>query len=226
MKTFILFDNRKNFELPLEFQLDDNRYTSNLVEHFLNMYTERGDRVIDIFAGFGTTLFVAEDLGRIPFGIEIDEKRYNYIRENLRDTGSVILGNALFLDSYDLPKINFSISSPPYMEKHEKLNPLTLYSEEGNYKEYLKNLVLIYKKLKKILIPGAYIVIEVSNLKESVVTTLAWDIGKEISKIFHFHGEIIICWEGNETKEGTYGYGYDHSYCLIFQNKREERVKD
>ena len=65
------------------------------------------------------------------------------------------------------------------------------------------------------------IVIEVSNLKKGdVVTTLAWDIGKEISKILNFEGEIIVNWTSNNTEkaDGFYGYGYDHSYCLVFSN--------
>jgi len=71
-----------------------------------------------------------------------------------------------------------------------------------------------------ILKPGGYIIIEVANLKRNGITTLAWDIGREISKVFYFIGEIIIGWkkEENTGEEGTYGYGYDHSYCLIFRN--------
>ena len=68
----------------------------------------------------------------------------------------------------------------------------------------------------------SYIVIEASNLKsKGKVTTLAWDIGKKISEILTFKGEIIINWISDKENQsnGTYGYGYDHSYCLVFQNK-------
>jgi len=70
--------------------------------------------------------------------------------------------------------------------------------------------------------PGTTIVVEVSNLKNhGEVTTLAWDVSKEISKVLHFEGEIVIKWENvnTETNDGIYGYGYDHSYCLVFRNK-------
>lgn len=67
---------------------------------------------------------------------------------------------------------------------------------------------------------NSYLVIEVSNLKGKKVTTLAWDIAKEVSKVFHFEGEIIIDWKTKGIqRNGNYGYGYDHSYCLIFRNK-------
>ena len=67
----------------------------------------------------------------------------------------------------------------------------------------------------------SYIVIEVTNLKGKVVTPLAWDIGKEVSKIFHFEGEIIVNWKTKEARKerGNYGHGYDLSYCLVFRNK-------
>jgi hypothetical protein len=52
--------------------------------------------------------------------------------------------------------------------------------------------------------------LEVANLKsEKQVTTLAWDVGREISKVLRFEGEVVVCWD-------KYGYGYDHSYCLVF----------
>ena len=61
--------------------------------------------------------------------------------------------------------------------------------------------------------------IEVANLKRNGITTLAWDVGKEISKIFQFQGEIIVGRENevNLCENGNYGFGYDHSYCLVFK---------
>ena len=68
----------------------------------------------------------------------------------------------------------------------------------------------IFEQLKQKMAPGAKVVIEAANLKhEDIVTTLAWDIADEVSKVLHFEGELIVCWD-------SYGPGYDHSYCLIF----------
>lgn len=47
--------------------------------------TLRGDRVLDPFAGTGTTLVVAEQLSRDGIGIEIDSKNVKLIRERLSD---------------------------------------------------------------------------------------------------------------------------------------------
>jgi hypothetical protein len=65
--------------------------------------------------------------------------------------------------------------------------------------------------MRPLIKPGGRVVIEVSNLKgRTGVTTLAWDIAGAVGQVLTFEGEIVIAWED------TYGYGYDHSYALVF----------
>ena len=72
---------------------------------------------------------------------------------------------------------------------------------------------------------NSHIVIEVSNLKRKRVTTLAWDIAKKISEILVFEGELVVGWKSDtpQNDNGSYGYGYDHSYCLIYKKVKEKR---
>ncbi|NLD47105.1 MAG: site-specific DNA-methyltransferase, partial [Clostridiaceae bacterium] len=66
--------------------------------------------------------------------------------------------------------------------------------------------------------PNAYVIIEISNIiKDGVFTKLAWDVANSVSEVLTLEKEIIIHWEGNKESE-EYGFGYDHSYCLIFRN--------
>jgi DNA modification methylase len=222
MRTSITLPLVHKREIPTQFKEDDNRFAESLVEFFLENYTQRGDIILDIFAGLGTTFFVAEEMGRIPYGIEYVEERYLYIKEHVKNKDNIIHGDALKLLDYKLPKCDFCIASPVYMNKEDTENPYTACKTEGNYEQYLGDTQKIYSNVKEIMKPETYIVVEVSNLKRNgEVTTLAWDIGKAVSEILHFEGEIIVNWISNdsEKKEGIYNYGYDHSYCLVFRNK-------
>ena len=195
------------------------KYPCSFSNYFIRHYTEIGDKVLDIFAGFGTTILIAEKLNRIGYGIESNDKRYEYIISKVRNVSNIIKGSSMELNQFELPEVDFSLTSPPYMNVNDSTNPLTNLKTEKAYFQYLKDLRLIYRKLKLILKPEGYAIVEVSNLKSNGVTTLAWDIAREISKELLFKGEIIIGWQGDNTGNGIYGYGYDHSYCLIFKNE-------
>ena len=106
------------------------------------------------------------------------------------------------------------------MGKQHRENPFTAYSTEystadAGYGQYLETMASIYKQLGETLKPKGRCVIEVSNLKheDGTLTTLAWDIAGAVSQVLLFEGEIVIAWHD------TYGYGYDHSYCLVFAKR-------
>ena len=221
MKTFIILPMIKEKEIPEKFRDNDNRYPESLVKYFLKNYTSAGDKVLDVFAGLGTTLFVAEEMKREGVGIEFNEERYNYVKSLLKNPEHFIHGDALKLDKYNLPLCDFCLTSPPYMPKSDSENPFTNSETDSTYEQYLEDIKTIYSKIKTVMKPNSYIVCEVSNLKiDNELTTLAWDIGKAISEVLHFEGEIIVSWTSSKmyTEESTYGYGYDHSYCLIYKN--------
>ncbi len=213
MKTFALFKNTHRLELPSEFQHDDVRYSEGLVRYLLEEFTQKGDVVFDPFAGYGTTLLVAEEMGRIPFGIEFDPQRAEYARSQLAHPENLIHGDSRQLLSYDLPSFDFSLASPPYMGKRDRENPLTAYTTPNHgYPAYLQDIQNIYAQMKDLMKPRARVVIEAANLKLwDGPTTLAWDVAKAVSQVLWFEGEIVIGWD-------RYGYGYDHSYCLVFTN--------
>jgi tRNA G10 N-methylase Trm11 len=214
MKTFLQLANQQHSALPAAFEQDDVRYAPALVEAFLAEYTRPGDLVFDPFAGFGTTLVVAEAMGRRPLGLELDPRRVEYVRTHLRDPGAIRQGDARRLRDYDLPPIDFSLTSPPYMNAGDPEDPLAAYAVPGQgYAAYLDGLRDIYAQLARRLRPGARAVIEAANLRSTgTVTTLAWDIARAVSSVLTFEGETVIGWD-------QYGYGYDHSYCLVFSRR-------
>jgi tRNA G10 N-methylase Trm11 len=211
MKTHIRLHNTHDYRLPPEFRQDDIRMSGSLVTCLLREFTQKGDRVFDPFAGYGTTLYVAEKMGRIGYGVEYDEKRAGFIRGRLKHPENLIHGDSRQLAKYRLPLFDFCLTSPPYTPKEDDENPFTNYTEKGYaYAAYLQDIRAIYTQVAQLLRPRAHAVMEIANIKTAHgVTPLAWDVAGEVSKVLHYDGEIVVCWD-------TYGYGYDHSYCLIF----------
>jgi DNA modification methylase len=212
MRTFLRLKKQQHRKLPSEFQHADLRYTEELVATFLRQYTRPGDTVLDPFAGYGTTLIAAEAMDRISYGIEFDLRRARYVRSLLQRPANLIHGDSRQLLSYQLPPIDFSITSPPYMAAHDSEDPFTNYTQAGaGYAAYLHQLEQIYASLCQLLKPGAHVVLEVANLKdENGITTLAWDVARAVSHVLRFEGEVVVGWDRPD-------YGYDHSYCLVFR---------
>ena len=197
--------------LPPRFRRDDVRCADSLVEYWINEFTKKGQVVFDPFAGFGTTLLVAEEMGRVGYGIEYSKQKANYVHGLLDHPEHLIHGDSRNLMDYDLPLLDLCLTSPPYTNQNDDENPFVDYRKKGfDYPSYLQEMSRIFSQMAHKLKASGHVVIEASNLKKNGhVTMLAWDIAREVSKILHFEGETIVCWD-------KYGYGYNHSYCLVF----------
>jgi len=222
MKTYIILPYVKRRQIPEEFQDDDDRSPESLAEYFIQQFTQPGDVVFDPFAGLGTTLLTAEDMGRIPFGIESDKRRCEYIRSQLAMKENIILGDSRNLDEFQLPQLDFVFTSPIFMRSDETKNPLSGYKENGNYQNYLDEIQSIFRKLCDFLKPGTKVIVEVFNLGATStrpMTLLAWDVAHALSSVLSFEKEIIACWQGTGSEDSPYIYGYNHSYCLAFHSE-------
>lgn len=214
--TFVVMSYKKREGLPEKFKRWEGlRYAERFVEYLLNRFSQEGDVVLDPFAGFGTTLIVAEELKRVPYGIEFLRDRCDFIRSRLATPSHVIHGDARKLAEYELPELDLIITGPPYGSRKTDVLPTASYTESGDYDEYLRDIGLIFGQAKEKMKKGGLAIIEASNFKndEGEVTTLAWDIAREVSQLLKFKGEIVFCWEDG------YAYSYDHSYCMVFANE-------
>lgn len=218
-KSYIILTKGHEKEFPEHLGINDVRTYPSLLRYLYKEYTKKGDKIIDIFAGYGTMLTVAEKLNLIPYGIELRKEFCDYIRKHLKLKENIIQGDARKLSSYNLPKMDFAITSPPFMSKTDsKFYALSSYTTEGTYEKYQIELKEIFISLKEILKPDAYFVLLLSNIrtKEKGITTLAWDVGKIASQIFYFVDEIIVI---DETGDEVDDLGFNHHYCLIFRNQ-------
>jgi hypothetical protein len=226
MQTFLTLQHEQETDIPAEYA--DVRTPEAYVRHFLGEFSEAGDTVFDPFAGFGTTLTVAEELGRVPYGIEYEEDRAEIARDRIDHAENVVRGNALELDPDDFPAFDCCLTSPPYMEQTMEVNPFRDYADdsESEYETYLAEVTDLFGRLADLAAPDANLLVDVSNMKhKDNVTTLAWDVAEAVSESFHFEGEVVVGWKGegrDDRDGGTYGYGYDHSYCLVFRTEEGE----
>jgi DNA modification methylase len=201
------------------------KFPETLAQEFIEFFTKRGATVLDPMAGTGSTLVAALRAGRNSYGIELNPKYAQIAQQiieeerialgdSLSDLQSLIInGDAAQITNYQLPPINYVLTSPPYWDMLRAKGAETQkkrraeaeldvhYSDDPNdlgnirdYEEFLEKLVNIYKGLKPLLYEKAYLTIIVKNVKKSGrIYPLAWDIGRELAKTYTLKDEKIWC---------------------------------
>jgi DNA modification methylase len=206
-------------------------------------------------AGTGSTLVAALRAGRNSYGIELNpkyaeiarqivEQERNILGENVEGlTSKVIQGDAAHITDYELPQVEYVITSPPYwnmlhakgaetQKKRRADAELDVhYSDDPNdlgniadYEEFLERLVSIYRGLKPLLCEKAYLTIIVKNVKKGgKIYPLAWDIARELGSTYTLKDEKI--WVQDNQRLSPFGLGSAwvsntfHHYCLQFRNE-------
>jgi DNA modification methylase len=231
------------------------KFPETLAQEFIEFFTKRGENVLDPMAGTGSTLVAALRAGRNSYGIELNPK-YAEIAKQIIEDERTVLGTAVsslqsqILDgdagkitNYQLPLIDYVLTSPPYWDmlhargaetqkKRRASADLDVhYSDDprdlGNirdYEEFLEKLVDIYKGLKPLLCEKAYLTIIVKNVKKrGKIYPLAWDIARELGKTYTLKDEKI--WVQDNQRIAPFGLGSAwvsntfHHYCLQFRNE-------
>lgn len=218
-------------------------FSPTMIEGFIKFFTKKGEKVLDPFCGIGSTLVACERTGRVGYGIELNKKYCNLsVKRTPEFKKNIFNENACNIKKIKLPRIAFSISSPPYWDM---LNRSTKdfkkdrskdgfdvnYSDAeddlgniGNYDLFLEKLANIYFDIFDLLKSGGYLVIIVKNIKkEGKLYPLAWDLARILSKKYVLKDEKLWI----QDKVGLAPYGYPsawasnilHHYCLIFQKK-------
>jgi DNA methylase len=194
---------------------DDVCFSPDLVSAFIEAYSAPDGLIFDPFAGFGTTLRTAEQMGRQALGFEIDESRVTFARRDLADPTWMQHVDVRQADWSSVPPFQLSITSPPYMTRqdHEQ-NPLSGYQTlDGNYARYLADLQEIYHGIGgRATGPNAHLVVNVANLHG---TRLAWDVGGALAEVLTFEREIVIEWDRPQD-------WFTQDYCLIFRPRPTE----
>lgn len=192
---------------------EDVHFTEALAASVIEDTTAPGDVVLDPFAGYGTTLAVAERLGRRAVGVELLAERVELVRSRAGGGATVVQGDARRLTDLVEGPVDLVLTSPPYMTSvaHPE-NPLTGYAtDDGDYATYLGEIGDVFARVASLLRVGGHAVVNVANLvTDDVVTPLAWDLGRVVSGHLAFQGETFLCWDEHPP-------GHAGDYLLWFR---------
>jgi len=246
-------------------------FPESLVKEFIEFFTKRGEWVLDPFLGSGSTLVACYECGRngigielSPFWAEIAEKRLKEVKKQRSLTEFaegevtkqiVIVGDSREIDKiwkeYDLPKVKYVITSPPYWnqlkrnyirqkERVEEGLP-TVYSDDprdlGNIDDYEKFLIeqkKIFDKVYDVVVDGGYLTIITNNIYAyGKLYPLAFDTLITISEKWVPKDEKLWLQDDKPLIPlgvyTSYVGNRHHQYCLIFQkdeSRRKEMAKD
>lgn len=176
---------------------EDVHFTDAVATTVIEALTKPGDLVLDPFAGFGTTLFVAQRLGRRALGVELLPERVAVCQQRAPEA-TVIEGDARGLHKLVTGPVDLCLTSPPYRtENDHPEDPLTAYElVGGDYGSYLVALQDIAHSVARLLRPGGHLVLNVANIRHAGhTTTLAWDVATAVGKVLPFIGETVIQWD-------------------------------
>jgi DNA modification methylase len=230
------------------------KFPETMAQEFIEFFTKEEETVLDPMAGTGSTLVAALRCGRNSYGIELNPKyaeiAQQIIAEERESLGSsienlkseIINGDAKHANQFDIPLIDYVLTSPPYWDmlrargaetqkkRRTSDNLDVFYSDDpddvGNihdYEVFLEKLVGIYAGLQPLLKEKAYLTIIVKNVKKGgKIYPLAWDLGRELGKTYTLKDEKI--WLQDNQRLAPYGMNSAwvsntfHHYCLQFRN--------
>jgi len=166
----------------------------NLAKRVIELFTHRGELVLDPFAGVGTTLLAARDLNRNSVGFDINEQYCHLSRKRLAQTKPsgltkqiLVCDDANNISSY-LPdrSVKLIFTSPPYanllnrkrlnksrrgdLRKNQQYLRVEQYSQDKRdlgtmqIEEYAEKLTTIYERLLPTLMPRGHNVINVPDM--------------------------------------------------------------
>jgi DNA modification methylase len=217
--------------------------------------------VLDPMVGTGSTLIACIRSGRNGYGVELNTNYADIARQEIKSEMAqlnlfqefphveVITGDANDIAQFNLPPIDYCITSPPYWdmlrmrgadtqkERRESEELDLYYSNDsrdiGNisdYEEFVEMLVGIYRNVYNVMCDRSYFTIIVKNVKKKgKIYPLAWDLGKEVGKFFTLKDEKIWCQDnqrlapfgmGNAWVSNTF-----HHYCLNFRKEESNNSK-
>jgi len=194
---------------PIDFDgLSYIRFPEQVAEEAITRYSRPGDWVLDPFCGFGTTLVVAQRLGRQAVGFEMDASRAAFAASRVVPPAAVVHACSEDVTEGPWPPFALLLTSPPYGSFRGN-------EDDDDVATYVDDAQRLFSGLTRFLMPEATVVVEVSQVRQGSRTRpLVWQLGDALSELFAFREDVVRVNTGGDDA----GPGYDHSHLLVFQH--------
>lgn len=169
-------------------------YPISLAKRIIELFTHKGELILDPFNGSGTTLVAAKDIDRNAIGFDINEEYCNLCKERIAQENFInhssqitICDDARNIDKYlNENTVSLSLTSPPYANllnrkrmnksrrgdtrKNGQYLKIEQYSQKENdigtlnVNEFEIEICKIYEQIFPIIKPGAHVVINIADM--------------------------------------------------------------
>lgn len=207
----------------------ENNYHGNFVPQIpyqlIKRYTHKGDTVLELFTGSGTTLFECEKLERNYIGFDINQPMIDLIYQKMTDTQNIhfVVNNCDVCDTQKMNDVmsqsfswtenekktaDFLIAHPPYMDIVKFTDKKEDLSSISDLDLFLEKFTLAMKNGLQFLEKGKYFAVVIGDVyKKSEVVSLGFYVMNAIKQNFKtkLKGIIVKNIEGNRGKIGAQG---------------------
>lgn len=207
-----------------------------LIECFTN---DNQDTILDPFAGIGSTLVAAKELGKDGIGIELSQKFADIAIGRIGDAKIHVADSRNLCEYVPDESVDMVLTSPPYwnilLEKRTKYpkENANYGDTEGDlgkvddYDEFLTELKAIFAQVYRVMKPNSYCCIIVMDIRKGDrLYPLHTDVSLFMEGI-GFQLDDLIIWNRAHDYNHLYTLGYPtkfrinrvHEFILIFHKK-------
>jgi DNA modification methylase len=223
-----------------------------LCKRLIQIYTKKGETILDPFMGSGSAIVASEDLERKGIGIDVNPEFVKLAKSRLSQqkllTSRIVKSEiyctdaANLLDYIEPNSVDLVITSPPYWMIHKRKRSAdykesrpysTLERDLGNienYDRFLDALKEIFEKVRLVLKQNKRCIIIVMDIRvQNRFIPFHMDIAT-LMKNIGFVLEDIIIWDRRKEYSNLRPLGFPyvfivnkvHEYIMIFRKNKED----
>lgn len=213
-----------------------------LPKRIIELFTHKGELVLDPFVGSGTTLLAAQDLNRNAIGFDLNQDYIEIARTRLGlDTQTkqiLICDDARNIDKYIYPNtVKLIVTSPPYanilnrkrynkskrgdLRKNEQFGKVEQYSQDErdlgtlNAQDFEESIRDIFYRLKNVLTKDGQVLINITD---------AWIEGQRVPLHINIYNAMLkagyllkntIIWDRRNIVNNIGIFGWPNNYITM-----------